>query len=295
VTDLAAAAAEAAARLAAAGVASPDVDARWLVEAAAGVDPRRRPDRALDAAAAARLSELLARRTAREPLQLVTGATAFRTLAPACAPGVFVPRPETEVLAGLAVAAARAAVAATGSALVVEPCTGTGVVGLSVAAEVPGVRVVVSDVDPAATDLAARNRAALGGAARAAVEVRTGDLLDVLVPSERGAVAVLVANPPYLPTSDLPDLPPEVAGHDPHRALFGGPDGHEVVDALLAAAVDVLAPGGVVLLELDVRRGDAAARRAADIGLEGVALHADLTGAPRFLAARRPGPAGARG
>jgi release factor glutamine methyltransferase len=295
VTDLAGAAAAAAAVLAAAGVPSPAVDARWLVEAAAGEDPRRRPDAPLDPAAAARLDALVARRAGREPLQLVVGTTAFRTLTLACAPGVFVPRPETEALAGLAVAAARAAVAARGTALVVEPCCGTGAVALAVAAEGPGARGVAGDADPAAVALARANAAAVGAAGAGTVEVREGDLLGVLAPDERGRVDVVVANPPYLPLGDLPTLPPEVADHDPHRALFGGPDGHEVVGALLAAAAAALTPGGTVLCEIDARRGDDALARAAAAGLVDAALHRDLGGVERFLAARRPGPEGSRG
>lgn len=294
-SDLAAAVAAVAARLAAAGVPSPDVDARWLVAAAAGVDPRRRPDLPLDATAAARLEGLVVRRAAREPLQHVVGSTAFRTLELACAPGVFVPRPETEVLAGLAVAAARAAVAARGAALVVEPCCGTGAVALAVAVEVPDATVVAGDLDPSAVALARRNRDALGPALRGRVDVRAGDLLEVLVPAERGRVDVLVANPPYLPAADLPDLPPEVADHDPHRALFGGPDGHELVDTIIDAAPDVLAPGGTLLVELDARRGADAVARAERAGLVGAALAVDLGGTPRFLVALRPGPDGARG
>ena len=294
-TDLAGAAAAAAAVLAAAGVPSPAVDARWLVAAATGEDPRRRPDAPLDPATAARLDALVARRAAREPLQLVVGTTAFRTLTLACAPGVFVPRPETEVLAGLAVAAARSAVAARGTALVVEPCCGTGAVALALATEVLGARVIAGDVDPAAVGLARANLAAVRGDLTGAVEVREGDLLEVLAPDERGRVDVVVANPPYLPLGDLPTLPPEVADHDPHRALFGGPDGHEVLGTLLSASAAVLAPGGTVLCEIDARRGDDALARAAAAGLVDAVLHRDFGGAARFLAARRPGAEGARG
>ena len=294
-SDLAAAVAAASARLAAAGVPSPDVDARWLVAAAAGVDPRRRPDLSLDAAASARLADLVTRRARRVPLQHLVGTTAFRTLELVCTPGVFVPRPETEVLAGLAVAAARAAVAATGRALVVEPCCGTGAVALAVAAEVPGAAVVAGDLDPAAVALARTNRDAVGATLRGTVDVRAGHLLDVLTAAERGAVDVLVANPPYLPTADLPDLPPEVADHDPHAALFGGPDGHELVDALLDAAPAVLVPGGVVLLEVDARRSGDVVARAERAGLVDAHLEADLGGTPRFLVARRPGATEVRG
>jgi release factor glutamine methyltransferase len=300
------------ARLAAAGVASPRPDARWLLEhvlAVAG-DPTA-------PAGAALLKDLVARRAAREPLQLVLGTTAFRTVELLCRSGVFVPRPETEVLAGVAIDAAREVVArqagsdragrqagghqaADGQAgrdpLVVEPCTGTGAVACSLVAEVPGVRVIATDRDPAAVALATENlrRVAAGvagvppAAHQPSWEVRQGDLLGPVDAALRGHLDVLVANPPYLPASDRGRWDPEVADHDPDVALVGGPDGHEVVDALLAAATTWLAPGGLVAIELDARRAEDALAVARRVGLVDARLVADLTGAPRIVAGRRP-------
>jgi release factor glutamine methyltransferase len=318
--------AQVAARLAAAGVASPRSDARWLLEhvlAVAGDPSAPAADPSAPAgdpsapagdpsapAAAALLEELVARREAREPLQLVLGTTAFRTVELRCRPGVFVPRPETEVLAGLAIDAAREVVARQVAAdradagqagrgpLVVEPCTGTGAVACSLVAEVPDVRVVATDRDPAAVALATENlRRVVAGEAGADVppaahppswEVRQGDLLDPVDAALRGNLDVLVANPPYLPASDRGSWEVEVADHDPDAALVGGPDGHEVVDALLAAATTWLAPGGLVAIELDARRADDALRVAARVGLVDVRLVADLTGAPRIVTGRQP-------
>jgi release factor glutamine methyltransferase len=279
-------------RLAAAGVTSAAVDARWLVEHVTGVDPHRPGAPALTPAQLAALHPLVERRAAREPLQLVLGETAFRTLTLRCAPGVFVPRPETEVVAGLAIGAARAA---RPSAVVVEPCTGTGAIACSLAAEVPGVRVVAGDVDARAVALArdnaerlARGRAGPEGTAPGAtLEIRHGALLDIVPPALRGRVDVLVANPPYLPAADRDGWQPEVGEHDPERALVGGWDGHEIVDALLEAAPGWLSPGGVVVLEIDERRGADAERVARSVGLRDVRLETDLTGATRALVARR--------
>jgi release factor glutamine methyltransferase len=280
--------AQVAARLAAAGVASPRPDARWLVEhvlAAAG-DPTTPHGVAL-------LEELVARRAAREPLQLVLGTTAFRTVELRCRPGVFIPRPETEVLAGVAIDAAREA---GPSPVVAEPCTGTGAVACSLVAEVPGVRVIATDRDPAAVALARENlgRVTRGEAGLTSTasgtswEVREGELLGPVDTALRGHLDVLVANPPYLPASDRASWDPEVADHDPDTALVGGPDGHEVVDALLGAATTWLAPGGLVAIEVDARRAEDALAVARRVGLASPRAVADLTGAPRIVVARRP-------
>jgi len=301
-TTLAAAAHATREVLRSAGVASAEVDARWIVEAASGVDPRRAPEVLLDAAAAQALATMLAQRAARVPLQLVIGTTAFRTLTLACRPGVFVPRPETEVLAGLAIDAARRALAvhrerdAIGAPIVVlEPCCGTGAIGLAVASEVAGLDVRIGDVSDEAVVLARHNRQHLvtGEQLRSDVSVSQGHLLDAFDVRLRGGVDVLVANPPYLPDADLPTLEPEVADHDPAAALFGGTDGHEVVGTLLRQAVDWLRPGGIVLLEVDARRSSEVAEVARSCGLVDVRTYADLTGAARFVGARR-GPTDAR-
>jgi len=297
-TTLATVAADVAVRLAQAGVLSPAVDARWLVQAASGRDPRSAPAAELTTPAAARLEAMVARRVAREPLQLIVGSTAFRTLELTCSPGVFVPRPETEILAGLAVDAARMALVTRGSALVIEPCCGTGAVALSVAVEVAGAQVQAADVSAEAVRCASRNLEALhaGGAGAAPgavgpvgerVRLHEGALLEPFDDALRGHVDVLVSNPPYLPASDLDLLPPEVAQHDPHAALFGGPDGHELVDELIRCAPSWLAPSGTLLLELDVRRGEDAVGLAQRAGLHDVRLEPDLAGAPRFLVAHR--------
>lgn len=278
-------------QLDAAGVPTPEVDARLLLDA---MEDRfgdlSRCDRAV-------LDGMVARRAAREPLQVVLGRTTFRWADVEVAPGVFIPRPETEVVAGLAIDACEG----IEEPLVVEPCTGTGAITCALLTEVPGVRVVATDASIGAVELARRNvQRVLAGEASPAdrrpshgadAEVVHGHLLEPvrqLDPALCGRVDVVVANPPYLPVSDAPSLAPEVVGHDPREALFGGDDGHEVVDELLVEAMAWLRPGGTVVVEIDDRRGADAARAAQEAGLTDVRVEPDLTGRDRAVVARRP-------
>ncbi len=260
-------------RLVAAGVPSPTADARWLLEhvrAGGSLDPEH-------------LEALVARRERHEPLQLILGSWPFRTVELALAPGVFLPRPETEVVAGVAIEHARRL---GPGAVVAEPCTGSGAIACSLIAEVPGVRVIATDRDPAAVALARRNlvSTAPGGPP----EVLEGDLLEPLPATLRGHLDVVVANPPYLPSSDRGQLTREVVEYDPQAALFGGPDGHEVVDALLGSSRGWLRPGGVVIVEIDERRGGDAVAVATGLGFTGVHLVRDLAGRDRAVVASVP-------
>ncbi|MEX0869212.1 MAG: hypothetical protein WD011_06025, partial [Nitriliruptoraceae bacterium] len=121
------------------------------------------------------------------------------------------------------------------------------------------------------------------------VEILAGDLLAPLADDLRGRLDVLVSNPPYLPASDRDSWQPEVGGHDPDRALVGGPDGHEVVERLLTAAATWLRPGGLAVVEIDERRGDDARLAATAAGLVDVRIVPDLTGADRAVTAWRRG------
>jgi release factor glutamine methyltransferase len=276
-------------RLAAAGVPNATVDARLLVEHAIEVAGTAA------GCGGALLDGLVARRAARIPLQQVIGRTWFRTLELTCAPGVFVPRPETEVVAGAAIAAALAA--GRERARVVDVGTGTGAIACALAAEVPGVDVVAVDRDPLAVALAGTNAQRLragiatssGPADGATVTVLRGSLLEAVPPAWQGKVDVLVSNPPYLPASDRGTWAPEVASHDPDHALVGGVDGHEIVDALLDLAGRWLRPGGTVVVEIDDRRGQDALGAARAAGLTQVRLVPDLTGRDRAVVAVRAG------
>ncbi|MEE8599693.1 N5-glutamine methyltransferase family protein [Euzebya tangerina] len=243
------------------GVPTPDVDARWLVEAF-GDDPQ-----ALEAA--------VARREAREPLQLILGTAAFRYLEIEVRPGVFVPRPETEVLAGLALDRLSA------GATAIEPCTGTGAIACSLASEGEPSRVLATDADPAAVELARHNARSWP-----TVEVHHANLFAGLDTALLGAVDVVVCNPPYLDPSQVAVAEPEVRNHDPWNALVGGESGWEVIADLVAAAPYWLRPGGWVLIEDDPSRVTQTVQ-ALEHHVGPASIEADLTGRPRFAVARR--------
>ena len=273
--------------VASAGVGSAEVDVEWMVRDVTGWSRAQLLTRAhgeLLPQQVERLREMGRRRAAREPLQLILGSVGFRYLDLEVRAGVFVPRPETEVLAGEAIARVPP------GGIVVEPCTGTGAVACAVATEAAPATVVATDVSPAAVDLARDNVARCGGT----VTVSQGDLLEPVDTALRGRVDVLVSNPPYLAAREIHGLEAEVAGWDPPAALVAGPTGHEVSDRLIAAAGEWLAPGGWLLLEVDERRAAVTAERAEAAGLAETTTIADLTGRERVVAARRPPPAAAR-
>jgi release factor glutamine methyltransferase len=256
--------------LAGAGCVSAAAEARWLVE---------------EAADGQALSEMVARRAAGEPLQYVIGWAPFGPLRVAVGPGVFVPRPETEGLADRAAAHLRAAAAPPeGGPVAVDLCTGSGAIACFLAAEVPGARVLATELDPAALAWARPN------AARHGVEVLAGDLDAPLPPELAGRVAVLTANVPYVPTGALATLPRDVRDHEPRLALDGGPDGLDVLRRVAARALAWLSDGGWLLAEVGDDQGPAAADLFAAAGLTEVAVRPDLAGRDRVVEGRRPWP-----
>ncbi|MFC8848909.1 MULTISPECIES: peptide chain release factor N(5)-glutamine methyltransferase [unclassified Micromonospora] len=310
-----AAVARAARVLAAAGIDAPRAEAELLAAHVLGV-PRGRlaladglaPDQ-LD-----RYDALVVRRAAREPLQHLTGSAAFRHLELAVGPGVFVPRPETELLAGWGVdqaglpatgptaaggpgtagghrvaggQGAAGAQGAAGGPLVVDLCSGSGAIALAVAQEAPAARVVAVERSPAALAWLRRNAADRAAAGDRPIEVVAADVTDPgLLGDLEGLVDVLLCNPPYVPRAV--EVPPEVAAHDPDEAVFGGADGLDVIRPVLARAARLLRPGGVLGVEHDDTHGAAVpALLAADGRYEAVEEHRDLAGRPRFATARR--------
>ncbi|TAM86285.1 MAG: peptide chain release factor N(5)-glutamine methyltransferase [Jatrophihabitans sp.] len=263
------------ARLAAAGVPSPRVDAELLLCSVLGTTRTRLlASGPVGAADADRFREAVRRRERREPLQHIVGTAPFRHVELAVGPGVFVPRPETELLVDVVLALLPA------PAVVVDLCAGSGALALAMAGELPAARVFAVERSASALGWLRRNTAG------AAVTVVPGDVGDTALLAElAGGVDVVVANPPYVP--DGTPVPAEVLA-DPPEAVFAGPDGLAVIPHVLARAGDLLRAGGALALEHDVSHRDALARLLARDGRWSAPReHADLTGRPRFTTARR--------
>lgn len=273
------------AALSAAGVASPQHDAAELLahvlDTRPGLLPLADP---LDAAQADRYAALVARRAAREPLQHILGTAGFYGLDVLVGPGVFVPRPETELLVELGLQA----VAARPVPVVVDLCAGSGAVAVAIAAARPEAHVAAVERSPAALDWLRRNVARLAPRVRIVaadalaalpVDPATGRVVE-------GAVDLVTCNPPYVPTTTLVDA--EVGAHDPPVAVFAGADGLELIRPLVGRIGALLRPGGVVLLEHDDSHQDAVLRLFTASGLyadaEGLR---DLAGRPRLVRAVR--------
>jgi release factor glutamine methyltransferase len=260
-----------------AGVASPERDADLLLAHVLGVGLGRLP--LVDDLSAEQHEQyvaLLARRSTREPLQHLTGTAAFRHVELAVGPGVFVPRPETELLAGWAVEQA----SVLDSPVVVDLCTGSGAIARAVADEVPAADVHAVELDEGALAWAERNLAGTG------VDLRHGDLataFDDLL----GAVDVVVCNPPYIPLEAWESVAAEARAPDPHLALFSGQDGLDAIRVLEQRAALLLRPGGVVGAEhADVQGESAPGVFAASGRWVDVADHRDLAGRARYVTAR---------
>ena len=252
------------AKLAAAGCVSAAAEADWLLEEAPDEDALR---------------AMVARRVAGEPLQYVIGWAPFGRLRLAVGPGVFVPRPETEGLADRAAAFLRSR---PEPRTAVDLCAGSGAIACFLAAEVPGARVLATELDPGALAWAGVN------AERFGVELLAGDLDEPLPAELAGRLDVLCANVPYVPTGAIATLPVDVRDHEPRLSLDGGPDGLDVFRRLAGRATHWLAPGGALFGEIGEDQAEAAAALLAAAGLAEVAIHQDLVGRDRIVEGVRP-------
>ena len=260
-------------------------DARFLCEHAAGLDAAEFTS-ALDEVVSQRMGgyvqEMVRRRLAGEPLQYVMGRWAFRHLDLLVDARVLIPRPETELVAEVAIEAARDV---QPSRVVVDMGTGSGAIGLSLAHELPlaGTTVWLTDVSPDALDVARANSAGIGRNG-ANVRIAAGDWFAALPAELAGNVDVLVANPPYVAEDDV-DVEDVVSRHEPHIALFSGNDGLDAIRAIAAGVRHWLRPGGVLVLEIGHQQGVAVRDVLAAHGLRDVQIRRDLTGRDRIAVA----------
>lgn len=268
-----------------AGVTSGDSDAVALMahtlgSSAAEVRRRMILGERLSADLQRTFEEAVAQRSARVPLQHLTGTAGFRHLTLRVGPGVFVPRPETETVAQAAI---DEALRCGPTPLVVDLCTGSAAIALSVKDEVPRAHVIAVEVDPLALGWAEANVASTG----LAVDLVAGDAATAL-PGYEGTVDVVVSNPPYIPDGMVP-VDPEVRDHDPTVALYGGSaDGLRIPLEVAARAAALLRESGLLVMEHADTQGEALSERMTRSGLWSVVEdHRDLAGRARYVTARR--------
>ncbi|MDV7357474.1 peptide chain release factor N(5)-glutamine methyltransferase [Rhodococcus sp. NPDC019627] len=277
---------DAAAQLDEAGVHSARADAEMLAAHLLGVERTRLglvplvDESVIDA-----YKKMVEQRAKRIPLQYILGTAAMGDIDIEVGPGVFVPRPETELLLGWALAF-------LGSCdqhppVVMDLCTGSGALALAIAHARPDAVVHAVELEPHALAWARRNADARAQAGDTPIKLYQGDVTDrTILTGLEGAVDLIVANPPYIPEGA--ELEPEVADHDPHSALFAGPDGLSVIKPMISNVARWLRIGGAVGIEHDDTNGaDVAALFAARRVFGDVAEHPDLAGKPRFVVARR--------
>ncbi len=225
---------------------------------------------------------LVARRANREPLQHITGSAPFYRLELAVGPGVFVPRPETELLVEEALGVLRLT-EKTNAPRIVDLCTGSGAIAAAIKSELPNAQVFAVELSEDAIPYTRKNLEPLG------VHLVQGDALTAL--SElAGTFDAVLSNPPYIPPANVP-ADPEAALHDPDMALYGGgEDGMQMPSAIAARAFELLTPGGLFIMEHDETQEEAVAELLARVGFEGCYPVRDLNNRPRHSVGYKPRP-----
>ena len=262
--------------------------ARWICETACGLDGDEflaELDEPATERMVAQLDAMVARYRAGEPLAYVMGHWSFRTIELMVDRRVLIPRPETEMVAGRALELARGV---ADQRRVVDLGTGSGAIGLSLAAELPimGTEVWLTDYSTDAVDVARANAIGLGRAA-ANVRVSHGSWFDALPVDVRGEIDVVVSNPPYIADGDA-EVAESVLEYEPHTALFAGDDGLDDVRTIARDARDWLRSGGWLVMEIGYQQGEAVKALLERFGYADVAIANDLTGRPRIAEGRNP-------
>jgi len=268
------------------GIEEPELTAEVLLRHVLQLDRAylflRLPDQLSDEQAVA-YQDLLARRIRHTPTAYLTGRREFYSMSLAVGRGVLIPRPETEHVVEAALDVARAMLGTSSRVTLVDVGTGSGAIALAVAKQLPALRVLATDLSPAALAVAGLNAKRLRLAGR--VTFLGGDLLTPLTKQ----VEIITANLPYIPTAVWAALPPEIRDHEPRAALDGGDDGLRVIDRLLAQVPAHLAPGGVVILEMQYDQATALTALVAErLPGAAVAILPDLAGHDRVAVIRSP-------
>ncbi|HQF31256.1 MAG TPA: peptide chain release factor N(5)-glutamine methyltransferase [Hyphomicrobiales bacterium] len=265
------------------GLATPDLDARVLVCAALDItaeDLARDPDMAIGAVGAGRIAEMASRRAAREPVARIVGRREFFGHDFAVGPATLVPRPDTEILVEAVLEALAADGAGEAPVAIADLGTGTGCIVVSLVAALAGATGVGVDLAPEAVEIARRNADAAG------VGGRTRFVAGDFAVAAGGEFDVVVSNPPYIETEAIAGLDPEVAAHDPHLALDGGPDGLEAYRRIVALAPEMLKPQGLLCFEVGLGQAGEVGRLMAEAGFAGIEVRRDLGGVGRVVLGR---------
>jgi release factor glutamine methyltransferase len=268
-------------RLKSTGIDTPVIDARLLLEAAAGAtraDLLNDPHRPLTPEQSEALEGFLARRERREPIAHILGRKGFWSIMLSVGPQVLTPRPDTELVVIMALERLDAAQPAR----ILDLGVGSGAILLAVLAERPAARGLGVDVSEEALAVARENAANLGLASRAAL--LRGDWTAGL---EDSGYDLVLSNPPYIPTAEIATLDPEVRQYEPLAALDGGPDGLDAFRALAPEILRVLKPGGGFVVEIGHDQGAAVTGLFAAAGAERIELRKDLGGRDRVVAGRK--------
>jgi release factor glutamine methyltransferase len=262
------------------GVDNARLDAELLLAHALKCDRMRLYidiDKPLGADELASFKKLIQRRAAREPVAYILGSREFYGRPFEVGAGVFIPRPETELLVQLALET----LPRGEPVRVLDLCAGSGAVGVSIAAERPEAQVDLVEAFDAAAAAAEKNA---GRHAPGRARVWRGDLYAAL--PERVRYRAITANPPYVASRESRQLAPEILDHEPHEALFGGEDGLDVMRRVIAGVPDWLAPGGVFATEIDPSQGERVVELSRAAGLQGVRVERDLAGLDRHVVGR---------
>ncbi|MHB8896525.1 MAG: peptide chain release factor N(5)-glutamine methyltransferase [Candidatus Geothermincolia bacterium] len=271
------------------GISSPRLNAELLLADMLGIsrlDIYTRFERQLTAQESDAFRDLVVKRSEGIPLQYITGETGFRGLTLAVREGVFIPRPETEVLVELALENAPVTPGAGGPFSVLDIGTGCGNIAVSIAAEREDASVVAIDCDARAVELCLEN------AAKAVVASRVSGLVgDLFGPLDDGATFdLIISNPPYIPESMRDELPAEVRDFEPEKALFGGQEGLDTIRKIVAGAPERLAPRGLLALEVDLSHAEQVALELLEGLWSSAQVYEDLAGRKRVVLARHGEP-----